>query len=237
MLNQVNHWMEIVGTGVDLVLLFRVLALRLQKTYLYITLACVLSVFFDTVDLWLGTASAAEIRVFIYSRFLYAILYPLVAWDVFEELKGQITKLRRAAAGRLISGLFFAAVFCLILAAFVDTGDANGEPTLGSTVGLVLWAGSSTASLAFLWTLHRGMRAQNVPRPHNTSVWLVFFELSLAAEVLSCLLLLLPPLKGTGGDIVNLVYLIYGITITAWCLIRLRPTPAGAESASENART
>jgi hypothetical protein len=237
MLTQINHWLEIVDTAVDLVLLGRVLTLRLQKTYVYITLACVLSVMFDGVDLWLGTDSTPEVRVFLYSRFLYAVLYPLVAWDVFEEVKGQIVKLRRLATGRLISGLFFATMFCLLLAAFIDTGDANGQSTLGSTVGLVLWAGSSSASLAFLWTLQRGMRAQNVTVPRNTSVWLVYFELLLAAEVLSCFLLLIPPIKGTGGELVNLAYLLYGMAITVWCSIRLRPMPTSEEPASENART
>jgi len=236
MLKQLTHWMEFAGTAVDVILLCRVLALRLHRTYLYITLACVLAVFFDGVALWLGTDSPAEVRVFLYSRFLYAILYPLVVWDVFEEVKGQITKLRRLAIARLVSGLFFATVFSIILFAFIDKSDSNSEPAVWSTVAVVLWAGSSAASLAFLWTLHRGMRAQNLPRPHNTSVWLVFFELSLAAEVLSCFLSLLPQFNGA-NDVLNLLFVVYGIVITTWCLIRLRTIPASEEPASENART
>src|SRR3954447_639383 len=114
MLSQVNHWLEIAATTVDALLLCRVLLLRLQRTYLFITLACVLTVLFDGVQLWLGSASDASVRVFIYSRFLWALLFPLVAWDVFEELKGQLGKLRRVAVGRLASGLFFAVVFSLV---------------------------------------------------------------------------------------------------------------------------
>ena len=237
MLIQVNHWMEILGTGVDVLLLGRVLMLRLPKVYLFITLVCVLTVFFDGVGLWLGTGSAENFKVFLYSRFLWAVMYPLASWDVFEEVKTQIAKLRRAAIGRLISGLFFAAVFSLIFFAFVDTGDGSNEPNLAGTLGIILWAGSSTASLAFLWTIHRAMRAQNVVIPNNTSVWLIFYELSLVAEVLSCVMLLLPLKEGNLSRGIELVFLLYSIAVTVWCMLRLRPSSANTESASEKART
>ncbi len=237
MLSQVNHWLEILGTGVDLLLLARVLMLRLSRLYLFITLACLLTVFFDGVSLWLGTGSVENFHVFLYSRFLWAVMYPLASWDVFEEVKGQISKLRRLAIGRLVSGLFFAAMFSIIVFAFVDTGDANSEPSLGATIGIILWAGSSTASLAFLWTMDRAIHAQNVIKPNNTSVWLIFYELSLAAEVLSCVVLLIPLKESNLSRGIELAFLLYSIAVTIWCMLRLRPSPANAESASEKART
>ena len=237
MLIQVNHWMEILGTGVDLLLLARVLMLRLFRVYLFITLVCVLTVFFDGVSLWLGTGSVENFQVFLYSRFLWAVMYPLASWDVFEEVKGQITKLRRVAIGRLVSGLFFAAVFSMIFLAFVDTGEQNSTLNLTGTFGIILWAGSSTASLAFLWTIHRAMRAQNVMKPNNTSVWLIFYEFSLAAEILSCVVLLMPLKEGTLSRGIELAFLVYSIAVTVWCTVRLRPSSTNAEPASETART
>ncbi len=186
MLSQANHWMEIVATAADVLLLCRVLMLRLHRVYVFITLACLLSIFFDAVDLSLGTGSEAGLRVFLYSRFLYAVLYPLIAWDVFEEMKTQIAKLRRLAIGRLISGLVFATMFGFILALYFQDSDAAGQPPVMIMLAIVLWAGSSTATLAFLWTLHRAIRAQHLERPNNTHVWMIFYQLLLIAEVLTC---------------------------------------------------
>jgi|SRR5436305_2199135 len=236
MLSQVNHWLEIVATAVDFLLLGRVLLLKLHRLYLFITLACVLTVLFDSVQLWLGNASNASVRVFIYSRFLWALLFPLVAWDVFEELKGQIAKLRRVAIGRLASGLFFAVVFSLLASAFTET-DANGEPSLAAMAGIVLWAGSATASLAFLWSLHRSLRTASVTVPHNTHVWLIFYELSLLAELASCFTLLVAPLfKGVSGDLLNILFMTYGVGITGWCILRLRGSASDSNTESEQAR-
>src|SRR5579875_1216112 len=103
MLNQVNHWMDFVGTAVDCALLLRILLLRLHRTYLFITLAAVLAVFFDGILLWLGPDSREFSRVFIYSRFLYIVVFPAAAWDVFEEAKGPVASLRRLGMRRLVS--------------------------------------------------------------------------------------------------------------------------------------
>ena len=214
--------------------------LRLHRIYLFITLACLLALFFDLVALWLGTSSAEGQRVFLYNRFLYAILFPLAAWDSFEEVKTQIAKLRRLAAARLVSGLFFAAIFGLIMSAFFETKDANGGSALVTTLGLILWAGSSTASLAFLWTLHRQIRAQNIARPNNTFVWMTYYELSLIGEVLSCLSLLVLAsaaayVSSQTADTLNIAFNSYGILVTAWCILKLRAVASDFPSAPENA--
>ncbi len=236
MLTQANHWILIIGAAVDALLLCRVLLLKLQRVYLFITLACVLSVFFDVAALALWSDSTATSRVFLASKFIDAFVFPLVGWDVFEEMKSQISKLRRLAVGKLISGLFFAAVFSFLVVMLAPS-DPNGGMPLLATVDLVLWAGSSTATLAFLWTLHKVIRAQNIARPNNTFVWLIFWQLGLVAEVLGCFSILLVTLgrNAVAEDVVNLVFNIYGIVITGWCILKLRAVPSGVPSAPASA--
>lgn len=236
MLDQTNHWMEIAGTAVDGLLVCRILMLRLHRVYLFITLACLVGVFFDVTQLWLGAGSPEDIRVSLYSRFLYVFLYPLVAWDVFEEAKNETAKLRRLAVVRLISGLIFAAIFGFIASAFFQESETNGESAMLTTLAVVLWAGTSTATLAFLWTLHRQIRKQNIVCPNNTFVWMVFYELVLVGEVLSCLFAIAYPLiNSTAEAFVNLSLLTYGILITAWCILRLRGIASDVPSTPENA--
>ncbi len=241
MLTQATHWMEIAGTAVDALLLLRVLLLRLNRVYLFITLACVLSLLFDVASLLLHGDSPAESRVFLYSRFIYAIVFPLVAWDVFEEIDLHIGKLRRFAAGRLISGVFFAVIFGLVMGAMVDSSDAANAPAspMVITMALVLWAGASTASLAFLITIHRVLRAQPLERPNNTVVWMYFYELSFAAEALYCFFTVLAPLIQPAwiAEAISIVFIGFEIAITGWCIFRLKAVPTGLSSAPENAHT
>src|ERR1700712_5621930 len=110
MLSQVNHWMEYVVTCADVLLLLRVLTLRLHKTYLFLTLLCVLAVFFDGVDLWLGDSPEGG-RVFVYSRLLFAFVFPIAAWDVFEELSTQLATARRAAISRIVTRLLLVCIY------------------------------------------------------------------------------------------------------------------------------
>lgn len=237
MLHQASHWIEIAGIAVSALLLCRVLALRLYRTYLFITLACVLDLLFGGVFLWLGEGSQAGDRVFVYSRFVYALVYPMAAWDVFEEIKAQIAKLRRLAIGRLISGLFFAVIFGLIMAAFIDTGDANSGSIVVSTLALVLWAGSTTASLAFLFTINRVLRAQPITKPNNTNVWMYYFGLSFFAEVIFCFLLIATQTASEAlKDVLAIVFSAFDIVLVSWCILKLRPAVSDLPSASENAR-
>ncbi len=238
MLNQATHWIEYIGTAVDALLLCRVLFLRLNRVYLFITLGCVLTLFFDATTLLLRGDAQGDFRVFLYSRFLYAVVYPLVAWDVFEEVKSQIGKLRRFAATRLVSGLFFAIIFGLVMGALFEGNDAETESSMVVTLALVLWAGATTACLAFLFTIHRVVRSQPLQLPNNTQVWVYFYELSFAAEALYCFFTVLLPTIHIGwvSDTVSLAFMMFGIVITGWCILKLRPVPSGISPVTENAR-
>jgi hypothetical protein len=236
MLRDVNHWLQIAGTAVDALLLARILLLRLHRTYLFITLACVLAVFFDGVELWLGAESREFGRVFVYSRFLYAFVYPVAAADVWEEVKGQLSRLRRVGIIRLSSSLLLATIFGLIVSSFASSDD-NGD-VLVTTFAVVLWAASSAASLAFLWSMRRVTIAQKIELPHNTSVWLTFWGLSLLGEVIACFLVIIVPLfRASIMDALDLLLNCYGILIALWCVWRLRgisssKLPTAPESAS-----
>lgn len=235
MLNQAVHWMDIAATALDGLLLLRVLGLRLHRIYVFITLGCLLAVFFDAVGLWLGPESAENGRVVIYSRFLYAFLYPAIAWDVFEEVKVQIAKLRRAQISRLVSGLVLALVFGLLIGASMD--DSGGTSPFISILALALWVGSTTASLSFLWFMRRGIRTEKLGVPHNTSVWMTFYMLILLEELLASFFALTGPLlHSTAIDAVAIVFDLYSLTVTGWCIARLRALPPDVASASENAR-
>jgi hypothetical protein len=237
MLHQTSHWIEIAGFAISALLLCRVLLLRLYRVYLFITLACTLDVLFNGVSLWLGGPSPAYDRLFIYSRFIYALVYPMAAWDVFEEIKAQVDKLRRLAIGRLISGLFFAVIFGLIMAAFIDTDNANGGSVVAFTLALVFWAGSTTASLAFLFTIHRVLRTQPMAKPSNTSVWMYYFGLSFLAEVIFCFLLIgMQGASETANDVLTIAFDSFSIALTSWCILRLRPAMSDLPSAPENVR-
>ena len=228
--------MEIAASAFDAILLLRVLALRLHRTYQLITLACFLEVFFDGIGLWLGNDSPEMARLFLYDRFLYAVLFPMVVWDVFEEVKSQIDKIRKLAVARLLSGLILAALFGCVLTLVGVTSEENGEQSLIATMGLVLWAGSSTACLSFLWTLHRRIRTDKLEAPRNTFVWMIYYELVLLGELTSCFFLIVAPfLNKNVEEAINLVFLLFGMTITGWCIIKLRALPSDVPSAPEKA--
>ncbi|MFL6417614.1 MAG: hypothetical protein ACJ74Y_18320 [Bryobacteraceae bacterium] len=237
MLEQGIHWLEIAGAALDGLLLIRVLQLRLHRVYAFLTLACGLALFFDTVALWLGTESDENVRVFLYSRFLYTFIYPLVAWDVFEQMADQIGSIRRMAMSRLISGLVLTSILGLLIA---GSGDATEGTSDGSTIGtiaIILWAGASTASLAFLFTVQRILKAQHVELPNNTFVWMRYFELSFLAEVLNCFSsIIFSFVKNSGTiNVVNILFICYGLATTGWCLVRLRMIPSDVPSAPQQA--
>ena len=226
--------MEYVGTCADVLLLLRVLTLRLQKTYLFLTLLCVLVVFFDGVDLWLGD-SAEGARVFVYSRLLFAFVFPIAAWDVFEELSTQLATVRRAAISRIVTSLLLVCICGLVFSGLGDSSDENSAWQFTTTFAVILWCGSASGSLAFLWVMRKTLRTQALAPPSNTSVWLIFFALSMAAEIFDCFFLFLnDSLSLNLKEVIELFLLVYGTAITAWCIWKLRPLPSNMPSAPVN---
>jgi hypothetical protein len=234
MLNETIHWMQIVGTIADGLLLWRVLALKLHRVYAFIALYCVLEVFFDVAAWSLGWQSEESTRVYFYSRFLYAALFPAMAWDVFEEIKSQAAKLRRLPAARLISGLFVTGVFGCLMFGTLEEKDFNGSSGLTDLVGVFLWAGSCSASVVFVWTLYRATRAQKLELPHNTSVWLIFFMLTLIGAILECGVILFGfKLSVPQQHVVMLAFLSFDLALTAWCVLRLKAVPSHGTATPE----
>lgn len=226
MLSQIDFWLQVVGTIVDAILLVRIFALRLRKTYLYITLACTLTLLFDVAVLRYSADREVWQRIFLYSRFLNVLVFPLLVWDVFEEIKSRVAKIRRLAMWRLVSGILFTTLLSLILIAFAEPDSSEG--TMMPTLAFILWAGSSTASLAFLITMHRVLRVQTLPLPNNTAVWLRYYELELASEVLYCFwLIAVQVMKSEAiANGVGLGFSVFAIAITLWCAWRIKRIPS-----------
>lgn len=217
----------------DLILLLRIATLKLSRTYVFISLFAVLNVFYDGVALWLGLESAEFSRVAILSKFVFAIVYPLVTWDLFEEAKPTVEKIRRLAMSRMISSLLFISLWGLLIAAF--TGDDNSPPSQYlMRLALVVWTGSVAAGLAFLWVMRRGIKAGQLQLPHNTSVWSRFLVLWLTVEAIECALyLVLPSFRGLATNLVETIVKtsspvldIFEIVVTGWCVVKLRPVPS-----------
>jgi hypothetical protein len=236
LLSQVNHWLDFAATAIDLLLLLRVLTLKLHRTYFFIALACLLSVFFDGIALWLGVDSQENFRVFLYSRFLYAFVFPVAAWDVFEEFTPHLTKLRRLAISRTITSLVLITLFGLALSAFLSSASDADDSTFTKTLAVFVWTGSAAASLSFLWVMHKEIRAQKLSPPRNTFVWLVFYELILLGEIVNCFLLQIAGVfNQPAANAVTLALLTYGMAITLWCAIKLRALHPEAPSEPANA--
>ena len=189
-----------------------------------------------TILCWPGRLRIA-LRVFLYSRFLYAFVFPVAAWDVFEEFTPHLAKLRRLAISRTITSLVLITLFGLALSAFLASGNDADDSTFLKTLAVFVWTGSAAASLSFLWVMHKEMRAQKLSPPRNTFVWLVFYELILLGEIVNCFLLQISGVfSPAGAEILTLALLTYGMSVTLWCAIKLRALPPEAPSEPANGR-
>jgi hypothetical protein len=60
----------------------------------------------------------------------------------------------------------------------------------------------------------------------------------MASEIFTCFFLFLGDILSTNlREMVQLAVLIYGIGITAWCVLKLRPSPSDVPSAPVNANS
>lgn len=236
MLSEVNLWVERVGMAMDVLLLLRILQLRLARRYTFIALFAVLNLFYDGIEIWLGEMSAEFARVAILSRVVYAMVFPLVTWDLFEEARPGIEKVRRLAMTRMISSLLFITLWGLLIAAFTGENEAS---QFMMRLAMVVWTGSVAATLAYLWVMHRGIKAGGLALPQNTKTWNLFFTVILAIEAVSCLLLLvLQTLEGEAakvaesiGRVSDPILQIAATLATVWCLFRLRAIQTDAADA------
>jgi drug/metabolite transporter (DMT)-like permease len=236
MLKQAVDWAQMVVTVVEALLLVRVIALKLHRTYAFITLYCAVNVFFDGAAWYLGLQSQESERIFIYSLFFFTVLYPLVVWDVFEESKAQVGKLRRLQIVRLVSGMFLTGICALLLGLNLDTTDAKGKSTLAAFLGIFLLTGSASASAAFIWVVRRFVRSQKVAIAHNTIIWMIFFFVIFALAILDCMATIARSyIPDLAGDIVWLVLLLLNLIVLAWCILRLKAIASDVPSTRENA--
>jgi hypothetical protein len=224
MLNQVNHWMEYTAAAVDLVLLVRVLSLRLQRTYMFLTLACALAVIFDVANLLYAEKSP---RVQIYSELFLACVFPLAAWDIFEEIAASVSALRRLAMLRTLASFIIITFFGMIWFSSVSESEDPTGLAFPLAICLVVSTASAAGCLGFLWIMHRGMQLQKIPLRKNTMVWMTFFGLLMVGDLAAWFVLmgeeiLSQPAREQVAPISNAVLNGFGIAITIWCAVKLK---------------
>ena len=221
MLKSVEHWLEIANIAFDVLFLLRILGLKLHRAYALVTLSAVLTVFFDGVFLWFGPESDASGNVSVYAQFLWAAIFPLIALDIFDDLLPKFELVKRMALFRVVSGYIALALFAGLL--LLISGDATAFQ-LAATAGLMLFAMSSLNGLLLIVQIRKWLQAQGAKFSRNTHVWIVFFVLTFALNLLACVGELLPIL---GAQAVHVAVLVCSIPLTSWAIWRLR-------SASEN---
>jgi hypothetical protein len=238
MLTQLDHWLEYTSAAMDAALLLRVLTLRLQRTYVFLTLACALAVLFDVAILSLARDSPERVRVGVYSSLLVAFVFPLAAWDVFEEIATSMAAMRRVAILRTLTSLLMVTFFGLVLASpSFHSEDPAGLAFL-LTLTVIVSTGSATGCLTFFWAMRRAMRVQKITLPHNTFVWMVYYALLMGGQIVTWMLLLLVDALALSASAfatcINIAVDTFSVAITVWCAVRLRALPKDVPSATLN---
>ena len=221
----------------DLILMVRILVLKLRRTYLFITLFAFLSLFYDAIELAMGSDSPDFHGVWIFSKFVYGIVFPLAAWDLFEEAKPFIDKVRKLAMSRMITGLVFILFWGLLVAAFTG-GNESGNSLYLVRVALFVWTGSVASVLAFLWVMKKGIKANNWELPWNTAIWYRYFQLLLVIEAFSCVRLMAfqilqdvaPKTIKTVDVVSDTAMQAFWLGLTGWCIYKLRAIPTTASN-------
>jgi hypothetical protein len=233
MLEHSIQWMNMAQTVVEGLLVCRLLLLRLHRPYLFITLYCLLSVFFDSICWWTGWTTRAALQTATLETFFLAFLTPFAAWEAFEEAMPQAAKWRRLALGRFAWSILLTVIFVLIVSANVPAQDAEGHSAFFTLAGLLCWSCCASASFAFLRTTRRILLAQKIELTRNTSVWTTFFILINALTIVYCLLVLLGPVAGKAASAVAVILLqAVNAAIIIWCIARLKRPAALAHAVS-----
>lgn len=236
MLDQIVLWMQVIGTVVECLLLGRMLLLKLQRIYLFLTLYAVVSLFIDTAFLLAGPESDASVRIFLYSRFVFALIYPLAAWDVFEEAKTAVAKIRRVHLPRMVSGVFITLLLGIATSIGIEDQNYKGTSSVTDFVGLFLWLGSASTSLLFTWNVFRTARKADTVFPNNTFVWAIFFLITFARAVIDCAFDVADGLvPHTAFQVISIVLALFDLSLLTWCMVKLKSLPADTTSAPEKA--
>jgi uncharacterized membrane protein len=203
------------------------LGLRLQRTYLFLTLAAALAVMFDVANLLYAETSP---RVQIYSELFLGCIFPLAAWDIFEEVAQAVRALRRLAMLRTLASFIIISFFGLIwLSSMSDSDDPTGL-AFPLALAMIVSTASAAGCLGFLWIMHRGAQLQKIPLRKNTLVWMLFFALLMVGQLASWFVFMLEeflsqPVRDSMSPIANVVLNCYGMGITLWCAAKLRGLP------------
>ena len=218
MLDQVARWTEIAGTVADVLLLLRIVTLRLYRTYQFVTLYCVVVVGLDAAGWMLGLASKESERVFVYSRFLMIVIFPLAAWDCFEVLPESLRVFRRPQLIRLIAGMLLTTMLAMLVGATADSGNPYDVTV---EVAIIVWLSAAAASLGFIWIMRRLARVQKLALTANTETLSLFFLLALVLEVLAAASVVMP--MRSAAPTIEIGLSLAGAAVSAWCILRLRP--------------
>jgi hypothetical protein len=233
MILQFIHWADMAGTVVEGLLLIRMLTLRLQRTYAFVTLYWAVNLIFDAAAWRFGWESSQTAKLQLYGLFLTAVLLPLVAWDAFEEMRKAIGKIRMLHASRMVSALFVTVVLAAFWS-FINNLQSDAQAGSGTAImAILLWFGSACASLLFLWTLRRFVQKQSIATPRNTSVWEWLFLIVFMCQILD---FVSAPAGETASRMVGLIVGFVSVCAMMWALIRIRAVPDEISSEPQIAR-
>jgi hypothetical protein len=236
MLTGVIHWTATAGLVLEVLLLFRLLALKLQKTYAFVTLYWAVSIIIDSAQCFFGWDSKESTQIGLHQPLLLALIYPLLVWDVFEEIRPKVATVMRFQATRMISGLVVTVIMSGLWSLFFldELRKTAGGPFV--QFGLFLWLGSMSVSALFLISVYRAAKVQHVSLARNTTVWLGLAAVVLAADVIYFVVLLAAPvLSQNASQVITLLLELASIAVTLWCVFRMRPVPEGVTSQPERA--
>jgi hypothetical protein len=177
----------------------------------------------DAADWALGLGSDESGRVFVYSRFLMVVVFPLAAWDCFEGIPAPLQALRRPQLIRLISGMLLTTILALLIGSV-------GQEDATAAIAFIVWLSAAAASLGFVWIMRRLARLQKIQLTGNIATLSVFFMLAFALELLDGIGVVLAQGIKAAGPITEIVLTLAGMAITIWCIVRLRSETAIVEA-------
>jgi hypothetical protein len=230
MVLQILHWVNMAGTVLEGLLLVRILALKLQRVYTFVTLYWVVNLIFDCASWFFGWESSESTRLQIYGLFITALLLPLVAWDAFEEMKAAVAKMRMLHASRMVMALLVAVLLSVFWSVYVSSQSEAGAEAGVALMGFFLWMGSASVAALFLWIFRKFTRKENLATPRNTSVWTWLFLVLICCQFVG---FVAAPAGTEASRIMDIA--LTSITVLAMlaALVAIRPAPTDVETAPQ----